>query len=493
MRAREDRSSPRTETAGVSDAVLRGAEILSSDPNAHHLPLHRPQARELEISLLRGFESAFPPPPNHLLRRFTDTLIDASENTRKAYTADVWSFLAVKFFNFWDFRRQYNPAAQGLAIMHALDLAGRRLLAGSITPRQGEQLLSSAVRSAAGFFPAGGNLKPALPREVSALLGGSFSISSAAGRLQMSLRGAPPEAEVVQIRRQDRMMLALLMGHFETLLDGGFWGDVFRRDKIGEVLSFQERRGSSKNTIARKMAALERFEEFLSEQGRLAARALPAMRRPKIQRAVQLSLSGRDLERLFARLNQACAGRVEKDPLLALRDRAMLGLFDLTLVRANALCSAKLQDLNLGEKEWCVREKGRKQALLPLEGRALEYLREFLKVRPQFLDRFRVPERWRDHLFHTVRGLPMNGRSVSRIVNEWAQAAGIRKSVNGRTCVGAHALRRSAAIEMSDNGARIEELSDLMNHSSITTTQIYLRHGRRNLRETVVKHHPRGK
>ena len=62
---------------------------------------------------------------------------------------------------------------------------------------------------------------------------------------------------------------------------------------------------------------------------------------------------------------------------------------------------------------------------------------------------------------------PLTPRSVQRIVQKYARAAGITKPVTP------HTLRHSYATDLLQNGADIRSVQSMLGHSSITTTQIY--------------------
>lgn len=73
---------------------------------------------------------------------------------------------------------------------------------------------------------------------------------------------------------------------------------------------------------------------------------------------------------------------------------------------------------------------------------------------------------------YTIRDAGLGSPSISKMVGEWASEAGIKASV--RDGVSAHALRHTCAQDVLRGGANLRDVQQMLGHSSIATTQIYL-------------------
>ncbi len=87
-------------------------------------------------------------------------------------------------------------------------------------------------------------------------------------------------------------------------------------------------------------------------------------------------------------------------------------------------------------------------------------------------------ERWLDHrkaprgapVFCTLTGRPLDASYVRRALRRAADKAGIEKRVHP------HGLRHTHAAELAAEGVPTNEIQDHLGHSSLRTTDIYLRH-----------------
>ncbi len=72
-------------------------------------------------------------------------------------------------------------------------------------------------------------------------------------------------------------------------------------------------------------------------------------------------------------------------------------------------------------------------------------------------------------VFSKKNGKPFSSDTVQRIVNKAAKKAGIEKKVTP------HTLRHCYATHLLEAGENIRYIQELLGHSSLNTTQIYLK------------------
>lgn len=231
-----------------------------------------------------------------------------------------------------------------------------------------------------------------------------------------------------------------------------------------------------KNTQNYHLIALRAFLKYLSKRDikSLAAEKVELGKMPERQVAF---LDGADLERLLV----APLSSPSNDPLVALRDKAILELLFSTGLRVSELCGLKREAVNLKRDEFTVRGKGSKLRVVFISEEARGALQKYLEKRGD-LSPYLLARHDRA-IAHGAVDEPLTPRSVQRLVAHYARAAGITTEVTP------HTLRHSFATDLLRGGADIRSVQSMLGHSSITTTQIYTHVTNQHLREIHKQFH----
>lgn len=167
--------------------------------------------------------------------------------------------------------------------------------------------------------------------------------------------------------------------------------------------------------------------------------------------------------------------------IVTLRDRAILELLFSTGMRVSELSRLKIDQINLHRDEFTVRGKGGKLRAVFLSSTAKEALRVYLSKRHDpspYL--FVGHDRAKGGRGQTGGLTP---RSIQRMVERYAKAAGITKHITP------HTLRHTFATDLLLGGADIRSVQSLLGHASITTTQIYTHITNKQMKEVHQKFH----
>jgi len=252
------------------------------------------------------------------------------------------------------------------------------------------------------------------------------------------------------------------------------WLNRFQ-DKFGKPLQ--------KNTQNYHLIALRSFLKYLNRQDikTLAAEKIELGKMP--QRQVDF-LDGSDLERLLDAPTQQKKG----NNLVSLRDRAILELLFSAGLRVSELANLKRDNINLKKEEFTVRGKGSKLRVVFLSNQARYWLGKYLEIRHDvepwlFIRHDRAAKANQKTKKQSNNNL--TPRSVQRIVEKHAKAAGLTKNITP------HTLRHSFATDLLINGADIRSVQAMLGHASITTTQIYTHITNQQLREVHKAFHGR--
>ena len=246
----------------------------------------------------------------------------------------------------------------------------------------------------------------------------------------------------------DESLRVLLQHSTLTKKDGAITLDILPyREKIAAL---------NKKSIARHLSALRSFVRYLDEQHGLSLHIVgdSAIKIPKtLPKPIEQTHITEVLEK---------ADEKERVVLLMLYG---LGL------RIGELSQVKLEDI---DREWVrIYGKGGKQRQLPLP----QALKDALE---SYIAGFK-PKRY---LFEK-NGAPMQSAHLRYLVQKAFRRCGIKATP--------HQLRHSFATHLLQEGARIADVSKLLGHATLATTQVYTKLASTTKLEHYMRAHPLGK
>lgn len=234
-----------------------------------------------------------------------------------------------------------------------------------------------------------------------------------------------------------------------------------------------------KTSIARKLASLRTFFQFLVREGLLETNPAKLVATPRIERKLPTHLSMEDAVRFIE--------TPDLNTDLGKRDRAILEFLYATGVRVGELVNLNLKDIDFREKLVRVTGKRKKQRILPFGEPALQALMFYLnETRPIFLNNCPPSERDEDAVFLNYQGTRITTRSVGRMVDKY-----IKICVEINRDISPHSLRHSFATHLLDSGADLRDIQELLGHARLSTTQIYTQVSMEKLIEVYDKAHPK--
>jgi site-specific recombinase XerD len=231
------------------------------------------------------------------------------------------------------------------------------------------------------------------------------------------------------------------------------------------------------------LIALRSFLKFLAKRD-IASLAPEKIELAKQSERIVSYLDNEDVERLLAMPRE-----LEGESLLGRRDRAILELLFSTGLRVSELARLTKEDINLKKDEFTVQGKGGRARLVFISAQAKKALADYLgQRRDTNPSLFLRADRAADHRKESepnAEPIPLTPRSIQRLVQHYAKAAGLTKKITP------HTLRHSYATDLLLNGADIRSVQSLLGHSSITTTQIYTHVTDQQLKEVYQAFHGR--
>ena len=251
------------------------------------------------------------------------------------------------------------------------------------------------------------------------------------------------------------------------------WSSVDRNMLISYILDLKDR-NYAPATVARKVAAVKSFFDFMVADNVLQNDPTENLSSPKVGKTLPKPLSASEVEALLAE-------PAKKKSLEAKRDTAMIELLYAGGMRVSELISLNTGDVNLEAAFVRCFGKGSKERIIPIHQKAVEAVKEYLAdSRPKLLQDQQV-----DALFLNRRGERLTRQGFWLILKGYARSAGIKRVVTP------HTLRHSFATHVLSGGADLRSVQELLGHANISSTQIYTHLTSEHVREAYEKAHPR--
>ena len=205
-------------------------------------------------------------------------------------------------------------------------------------------------------------------------------------------------------------------------------------------------------TISKKLSAIRGFSNYLNEHG--IKNRLKADESIKVAKTLPKPISHQHI--------------VEALKVAELEEKVVVVMLYTLGLRISELSNIKLEDIS---SSWIrITGKGNKQRDVPLLETTSQLLRHYIETN--------APKKF---LFEKNRG-KLSENSLRYIITKLFKKVSLK--------VTPHQLRHSYATSLLNGGAPIADVSELLGHSSMATTQIYTKLGSALKQENYNKAHP---
>ena len=243
-------------------------------------------------------------------------------------------------------------------------------------------------------------------------------------------------------------------------------------DDVANYIQSLRREGRSAATLSRTVASIKCLYEQLVCEGRVPINPARNVELEKQPRKLPEILSSKEVE-LFLE---------QPDPsdMKGIRDRAMLELLYATGMRVSELITLDIDDVNLSVVIIRCRSK-EKERVIPMYSMAVKAISDYIeKVRMSM-----IADADEEALFVNMNGERMSRQGFWKIVKTYQKKAGITKEITP------HTLRHSFAAHLLENGADLHSIQEMLGHSDLSSTQIYAKIVKKQLKDVYKKAHPR--
>jgi integrase/recombinase XerD len=257
-------------------------------------------------------------------------------------------------------------------------------------------------------------------------------------------------------------------------------GRTFRSANAADVKRYvASLSGMAVATQARRLSALRQLFSFLFSEGIRKDDPTSTIEAPRRERSLPKVLSRSDIEALIA-------AAAEEDDADSVRLVCILEILYASGLRVSELVNLPLAAARGRDGFLLVMGKGQKERLAPLNKSAHGAIKEYLKVRANFLpkgvkeSKYLFPSRSTEA--HLTR----------RRLHQMLKALALKANIDPGK-LSPHVLRHAFATHLVEGGADLRSVQTLLGHADIATTQIYTHVASDRLREVMLAAHPLAK
>jgi integrase/recombinase XerC len=226
-----------------------------------------------------------------------------------------------------------------------------------------------------------------------------------------------------------------------------------------------------RSSIMRKLASIRSFFSFACRRGWIKvnpAKALPGQKR---ERRLPVAVPVLPLNELLDNYNWQA-------DFAGLRDRALLELLYGCGLRRSEAAGLRIADIDFTERTLRITGKGDKMRIVPFSYSVVTALNNWINHRDTIISET-------DAVFIRRNGMPLKPGVIYHIVRKWLS------QIPGLARYSPHVLRHSFATHLVENKAPLNAVKDLLGHSQLASTQIYLHNSVERLKSIHEQAHPR--
>ena len=232
--------------------------------------------------------------------------------------------------------------------------------------------------------------------------------------------------------------------------------------------------GMTAKSINRKISALKSFFKFQLREEQVKASPVTGIIVPKISKRLPKYVEKEEVRTLFESVEFP-------DSFVGHTQRLLLELLYSTGMRQSELLNLRESHVDFSNSSVKVLGKGSKERILPLGRPMITALREY------------VDEKRREGI-PAGEGYLFTGEGGKKLYPKYLYNLTVKylSLVTTSEKKSPHVLRHSFATHLTNNGADLNAVKELLGHSSLAATQVYTHNNIEKLREVHKKAHPRG-
>ncbi|MFT3749917.1 MAG: tyrosine-type recombinase/integrase [Agriterribacter sp.] len=238
------------------------------------------------------------------------------------------------------------------------------------------------------------------------------------------------------------------------------------------LASLMKKEGMNAKSVNRKISTLKAFFKYQLKTGALESSPMGTIVSPKISKRLPSYVEQKETETLFRHVefSEGFEGQTQ---------RLILALLYATGMRLSELVNLKQNQVDLRQKVLKVLGKGNKERIIPVGDDISNALRDYLQLKSV------LPEADNSFLLVNGKGKKLYPKYVYLVVKKYLSLVTTQKKKSP------HVLRHTFATHLTNEGADINAVKELLGHSSLAATQVYTHNTIERLKDVYRKAHPK--
>jgi integrase/recombinase XerC len=230
--------------------------------------------------------------------------------------------------------------------------------------------------------------------------------------------------------------------------------------------------GLTAKSLNRKISTLRSFFKYQLKMGAIEQTPMTKIIAPKIEKRLPQFVADRDIATLLQHVEfgEDWTGKTE---------RLLIELLYNTGMRLSELIHLREGNVNFANHSLKILGKGNKERIIPVSPELMRVIEGYLQEKRRC---FPDPQ---EFLLCNAKGKPLAPRSVYTIVKKYLSLV---TTIEKRS---PHVLRHTFATHLTNNGADLNAVKELLGHSSLAATQVYTHNTIEKLKNIYKKAHPK--
>lgn len=237
-------------------------------------------------------------------------------------------------------------------------------------------------------------------------------------------------------------------------------------------LSSLKEQNMESRSVNRKLSAVRSFYKYLLRRQLIETSPAESVSALKIKKKLPVFLEENQIDKVLERAFYPVGFEGDTHHLI-------ISLFYQTGMRVSELANLKETDVQFSAGTISVWGKGNKQRIIPLQKSMLNEISYYIAEKRRL---FELPH---EVLVVNPKNKPVSRTTIYKIIR---QILGEVTTIQKKS---PHVLRHSFATHLSDHGASIGAIKDLLGHASLAATQVYTHTSIARLKEVYKKAHPK--